>query len=53
MESFREISRDPWLLAALGLGTALTGFLVTAHSCCFGFGTSELSALLSICSSAG
>lgn len=53
MEGFRDLSRDPWLLAAVGLSALMTGFLVTVHACCFGFGTSHLSAMFTICSSAG
>lgn len=49
----QELSADPWLLTALGLGTLLTAFLMAAHACCVGLSTPHLSALISICSSAG
>jgi len=49
----REISRDPSLLLALGTGSALTAFLLVAHSCCFGLTDRHLAPLLQICSFGG
>lgn len=53
MTVFREIARDPWLLAALGLGTLLTAGFFFAHACCFGADAAMLQSLNVICSSAG
>ncbi|GAB4512515.1 MAG: hypothetical protein Tsb0019_09240 [Roseibium sp.] len=49
----RDIARDPSLLLALGTGSALTGFLLVAHSCCLGLSDRHLAPLLQICSFAG
>ena len=51
--TMREIVEDPWLLAALGLGTLLTAFFFLAHACCFGADAAMLKSLSVICSSAG
>lgn len=51
--SFEEIRQDPSLMLALGTGTALTTFLAVAHACCLGLTTSDMAALLQICSFAG
>lgn len=51
--SLREITQDPWLITALGLGTLLTGFFFFAHACCFGADAAMLKSLSVICSSAG
>jgi len=50
---FREIVNDPSLLLALGTGSALTAFLLVAHSCCLGMSDRHLAPLLQICSFAG
>ncbi|KZM49716.1 hypothetical protein [Labrenzia sp. OB1] len=41
---------DPSLLLALGTGSALTAFLLLAHSCCLGLSETHLAPLLQICS---
>ncbi|WP_269582096.1 hypothetical protein [Roseibium sp. Sym1] len=48
-----EIVRDPSLLLALATGSALTAFLLVAHSCCFGLTDRHLAPLLQICSFGG
>jgi len=50
---FKDITRDPSLLLALGTGSALTAFLMVAHSCCIGLTDRHLSPLLQICSFGG
>jgi hypothetical protein len=52
MESLREISEDPWLMTALGLGTLMTAGLFIVHACCFGADAAMLKSLSLICSSA-
>ncbi len=51
--TLREVTDDPWTLAALTLGTFLTAFLVSAHACCLDLEPSQFSTLISICTSAG
>ncbi|WP_299813084.1 hypothetical protein [uncultured Roseibium sp.] len=46
----QAIARDPSLLLALGTGSALTAFLLLAHSCCLGLSDAHLAPLLQICS---
>ncbi|POF30006.1 hypothetical protein [Roseibium marinum] len=46
----RAIAHDPSLLLALGTGSALTVFLLLAHSCCLGLAGRHLAPLLQICS---
>jgi hypothetical protein len=51
--ALRDIARDPSLMLALATGSALTGFLLVAHSCCLGLSDGHLAPLLQICSFAG
>ncbi|MCK7611430.1 hypothetical protein [Roseibium sediminicola] len=50
---FEDFTRDPSLLLALGTGSALTAFLLVAHSCCFGLTDRHLAPLLQICTFGG
>ncbi|WP_133192633.1 hypothetical protein [Labrenzia sp. 011] len=46
----QTIVRDPSLVLALATGSALTAFLLVAHSCCLGLTDQHLAPLLQICS---
>lgn len=48
-----EMFKDPSLVLALTTGSALTVFLMVAHSCCLGLADRHLAPLLQICSFAG